>query len=270
MNKFYMKFSPIILALLCFSVWTPEISAGTTGKIAGKIVDVKSQEPLIGVNVILVGTTMGAATDGNGNYFILNIPPGKYQLKASLIGYQSVTVKDVNVGVDQTTRLNLSMGEQAVEIKGVVVTASKPLVQKDLTSTQSNISGGDISMLPVEDVQSVVNLQAGVVNGHFRGGRLGEVKYMIDGVSVNDVFSGQSTMQADVNSVQELQVITGTFNAEYGQALSGVVNQVTKIPQNHYSGSLSTYSGDYVTSRHSLFQYMGGLNPVRTYNFQEV
>ena len=268
MNKFYVKLSSIFLIIIFLTAISPCVLAGTTGKIAGRILDAKSQEPLIGVNVILVGTNMGAATDQNGNYFIINIPPGKYEVKASLIGYQSVEVKDVVVNVDQTTRLNLSMGEQAVEIKSVIVTATKPLVQKDLTSTQSNISGGDISMLPVEDVQSVVNLQAGVVNGHFRGGRLGEVKYMIDGVSVNDVFSGQSTMQADVNSVQELQVITGTFNAEYGQALSGVVNQVTKIPRDHYSGSFSTYTGDYITGRHSLFQYMGGVNPFRTYNFQ--
>ena len=160
------------------------------------------------------------------------------------------------------------MSQKAVEIKGVVVTASKPIVQKDLTSTQQSISGNDINMLPVEDVQSVVNLQAGVVNGHFRGGRIGEVKYMIDGVSVNDVFSGQQTMQADVNSIQELQVITGTFNAEYGQALSGVVNQITKIPGNHYSGSLSWYNGDYMTSRTNLFSFMGGLHPLRTYNIQ--
>jgi outer membrane receptor protein involved in Fe transport len=245
-----------------------DVMAGTTGKIAGKIIDSKSKEPLIGVNVLIVGTTMGAATDVDGNYFILNIPPGVYQLRASLVGYSTVLENNVRVSVDQTTRINFEMGEQAIEINNVVVTAQKPIVQKDLTSTQQNVSGKDISMLPVEDVQSVVNLQAGVVDGHFRGGRIGEVKYMIDGVSVNDVYSDESTMQASINSIQELQVITGTFNAEYGEALSGVVNQVTKIPGDHYAGSLSSYSGDYVTSRTDLFKYMGGFNPARTYNFQ--
>ncbi len=243
--------------------------AGTTGKISGKVTDKKTGEPLIGVNIILLGTTMGSATDVDGSFYILNIPPGSYKIKASLVGYAAVTFDNVNISVDQTTKLDFQMSEEAIEINNVVVTASKPLVQKDLTSTQENVSGKDIEMLPVEDVQSVINLQAGVVNGHFRGGRLGEVKYMIDGVSVNDVYSGESTMQADVNSIQELQVITGTFNAEYGEALSGVVNQVTKIAGDHYNGSFSAYSGDYATNRRGdLYLYMGGLHPARTYNLQ--
>ncbi len=267
MKNFYIRlFSTLsilfITSLLSFT------SAGTTGKIAGKVIDTKTREPLIGVNIVVSGTSMGAASDINGDYFIINLPPGVYQVKATEIGYAPVIIRNINVSVDQTTRVDIEMGEQAVQVKGVEVTASRPIVQKDLTSTQSNISGHDISMLPVEDVQSVINLQAGVVDGHFRGGRIGEVKYLIDGVSVNDVYSGESTMEADVSSVQELQVITGTFNAEYGEALSGVVNQITKIPEDHYSGSFSAYSGDYITNRTSLFQYMGGFDPTRTYNFQ--
>ncbi len=242
--------------------------AGNTGKIAGKIIDKSNNRPLIGVNVLIMGTTMGAAADLNGEYYILNIPPGTYEVKASLIGYQSVIVKNVKVSADQTTQLDFKLGVQAVQLKSIVITASKPIVQKDLTSTQQNISGNAIKLLPVENVKSVINLQAGVVNGHFRGGRLGEVKYMIDGVAVNDVYSGQQTMEANINSIQELQVITGTFNAEYGQALSGVVNQITKIPSNHYSGSFSTYAGDYVTSRTNLYPFMGGLHPLRTHDIQ--
>ena len=269
MNNLYKLLRPILFYLLIFLIiLTGNINAGTTGKIAGKVIDAQSKQPLIGVNIILTGTSMGAATDLNGEYYILNISPGTYQVQVSTIGYQSVRVTNVKVSADQTTKLDFELSEQAVQINSVVVTASKPIVQKDLTSTQSSISGNDIKMLPVEDLQSVINLQAGVVNGHFRGGRIGEVKYMIDGVSVNDVFSGQQTMEADVNSIQELQVITGTFNAEYGQALSGVVNQITKIPGDHYTGSLSWYNGDYVTGRTNLFSYMGGLNPLRTYNIQ--
>ena len=80
----------------------------------------------------------------------------------------------------------------------------------------------------MEDVSDAVNLQAGVVDGHFRGGRSNEVKYLIDGMSVNDVFSGDFELEAEVNTMQEIQVLSGTFNAEYGEALSGVVNEVTK------------------------------------------
>lgn len=268
MNNFYSLNKNLLSFLLVLAFVQSVIFAGTTGKIAGKVIDTKTKEPLIGASVFIVGTSMGAATDVDGNYFIINIPPGTYQIKASTIGYASVEIKDARVSVDQTTRLDIELGEQAVQIQTIEITASKPLVQKDLTSTQASISGNNISMLPVEDVQSVINLQAGVVNGHFRGGRSGEVKYLIDGVSVNDVYSGDATMEASTNSIQELQVITGTFNAEYGQAMSGIVNQITKIPEDHYDGSFSAYTGDYITSRTITFPYMGPVDPLRTYNIQ--
>ena len=258
-----------LLLLLLFILFIPfNLFGGTTGKIAGKIIDAKTKEPMIGVNIILLGTSMGATTDLEGNYFILNIPPGVYEIKASAIGYSTVSIKNIRVSADQTTRIDFGMTEQAVELNSVVITAAKPIVQKDLTSTQSNISGKNISMLPVEDVQSVINLQAGVVNGHFRGGRSGEVKYLVDGVSVNDVYSGEATLEASTNSIQELQVITGTFNAEYGQAMSGVVNQITKIPENNYTFNYSNYIGDYVTSRNDLYKYLPSLDPFRTKNIQ--
>jgi outer membrane receptor protein involved in Fe transport len=268
MNIFYSLNKILLFFFLLLILLQQVIYAGTTGKIAGKVIDAKTKEPLIGASILLVGSSMGAAADVDGNYFIINIPPGTYQIKASTIGYAAVEIKNVGVSVDQTTRLDIEMSEQAVQVQTIEITASKPLVQKDLTSTEASISGNNISMLPVEDVQSVINLQAGVVDGHFRGGRIGEVKYLIDGVSVNDVYSGEATMEASTNSIQELQVITGTFNAEYGQAMSGIVNQITKIPEDHYNGSFSAYTGDYITSRTSLFQYMGALDPLRTYNLQ--
>lgn len=244
------------------------VFAGTTGKIAGKVVDASSGESLIGANVIIVGTNLGAATDFNGNFFIINIPPGIYDVKASIIGYTPVVIQNVKVSVDQTTKLDFEIKEEAVELGDVVIVATKPIVQKDLTSTQSNISGDDIEMLPLEDVQSVVNLQAGVVEGHFRGGRIGEVQYLIDGVSANDVFTGEPSLNADVNSIQEVQVLTGTFNAEYGDALSGVVNQVTKIPEDKYDFNFSGYLGDYMSSRKDIFENIDNISPTGVYNLQ--
>ena len=228
--------------------------AGTTGKIAGKVIDAQTKELLIGVNVIIPGTTLGAASDLNGNYFIINIPPGIYQLKASAVGYASQTVNNVTVSADRTTQIEFELASQAIEMTGVVVVADRPIVQKDLTSTTSTVTSDQISKLPLENVSSAVNLQAGVVEGHFRGGRSNEVKYLIDGISVNDVFSGNFSLEAQINTVQEIQVLSGTFNAEYGEALSGVVNQVTKIARDNYSGSFSFYRGDYLSSRTKLFK----------------
>jgi outer membrane receptor protein involved in Fe transport len=268
MKKVYNFYHYILFFLLLAILSSVRVYAGTTGKLTGKVTDATTNEALIGTNIVVVGTNMGAAADVQGNYFILNIPPGTYQVKATQIGYSPTTIQNVKISVDQTTRIDIKLGEQVLQLENVVVTSTRGFVQKDLTSTEEKISGEQISMLPVEDVQSVVNLQAGVVDGHFRGGRIGEVKYLIDGVSVNDVYSGSSTMEADVSSIQELQVLTGTFNAEYGEALSGVVNQVTKIAGEKYSGSLSLYTGDYFTSRTGLFPHVNKIRPKDVYNFQ--
>jgi outer membrane receptor protein involved in Fe transport len=227
--------------------------SGTTGKVSGKVTDAKTGEALVGVNVLVVGTSRGGSTDFDGEYYILNVPPGAYSLRASAVGYAPVTVSDVKVQVDQTTRIPFLLHSETLELGDVLITATRPIVQKDLTSTTSSVSGDDIATLPLEDVSSVVNLQAGVVDGHFRGGRSNEVKYLVDGVSVNDVFSGGYTMQAEVNSIAEIQVLSGTFNAEYGEALSGVVNQITKIAGDIYTGELSAYAGGYMTNRTELF-----------------
>jgi len=242
--------------------------AGTTGKIAGKIIDRTTGEPLLGANVLIMGSSMGAATDLEGHYYIINIPPGNYEMRASSIGYSSMTVKNIRVSVDQTTGIDFELSEESVEIGEVVVSALKPIVQNDLTSTEAKISGSQIAMLPLDDVSAVVNLQAGVVDGHFRGGRSNEVKYLIDGVPVNDAFSGQSSLSVEVNSIEEIQVLTGTFNAEYGEALSGVVNQVTKIAGENYEGQFSAFTGDYVSSNKNVFTNIDNVNPTDVYNIQ--
>jgi outer membrane receptor protein involved in Fe transport len=236
------------------------VQAGTTGKIAGKVFDLQSKEAMIGVNVVLVGTMYGAATDPGGNYFIINIPPGTYQVKASGVGYAATMVSNVKVNADQTTHIDFSLQSVAVEIGAVEVTATRPIVQKDITSTTATVSSDQLKTLPLEDVQAVVNLQAGVVEGHFRGGRSNEVKYLIDGVPVNDVFTGNSTLAAEVSSIQEIQVLSGTFNAEYGEALSGVVNQITKIAGEKYTGQVSAYGGDYLSTRSDVFQHIDALS----------
>jgi outer membrane receptor protein involved in Fe transport len=272
MRKNLLSLKYLLTIVLFISGFNYLVFAGTTGKISGKVIDSKTKEPLIGANITLKGSNLGAATDLEGNYFIINIPPGKYQLQASLVGYSPYTVSDIKVSADQTSKIDFALKEATMELGSVEILASRPIVQKDLTSTQSNISGDDISMLPIEDVQAVVNLQAGVVDGHFRGGRSGEVKYLIDGVSVNDAFSGESSMEAEINSIQEVQVLSGTFNAEYGEALSGVVNQITKVAGEKYNGNVSFYAGDYLTGHGDIFEHVtdkvSKFDPTKIYNYQ--
>ncbi|MGV8106788.1 MAG: carboxypeptidase-like regulatory domain-containing protein, partial [Nitrososphaerota archaeon] len=115
-----------ILILLMGSL----VYAGTTGKIAGKIADKITGEALIGANILIVGTTLGAASDIDGNYFILNIPPGEYEVRASVIGYSPFTIQKVRVSVDQTTRIDFELNPESIELGEILVTAEKSLVRK--------------------------------------------------------------------------------------------------------------------------------------------
>ncbi len=217
---------------------------GTTGKISGRITDVTTGEPLIGVNVIVLGTGRGAASDLDGYYMILNIPPGTYEVQFSIIGYTETRLQEVRVMVDLTTPLDVELQASILEGQTVTVTADRSMIQADITHAQANISAAELEALPVESFQAAVSLQAGVVKGsdgamHVRGGRSSEVAYMIDGIPVTNVFGQNMGVGIENNAIQELQLISGTFNAEYGQAMSGIINIITK------EGDLQEYGGDF-------------------------
>ena len=226
--------------------------AGTTGKIAGEVKDAQTGELLAGVNIQLEGTLMGAATNLDGYYVILNVPPGKYTLVASAVGYTKKRVVGVAVSIDLTSTVDVQIASAMVEAEEVVVTAERRAVKKDLTSSEARVDAAQIESLPVQEVSEVLSLQAGITVDrgggiHIRGGRSSEVAYWVDGVSVSDAYDGGQAVQVDNNAVQELQVISGTFNAEYGQAMSGIVNIVTKDGESNYHGTLQAYAGSYVT-----------------------
>jgi outer membrane receptor protein involved in Fe transport len=257
MKQFYK-----VLLLAAFGMNT--LFGGTTGKIAGKITDTKSGDPLPGVTIVLTGTSYGAATDFNGDYFINNLPPGTYTLRTSAVGYNTVTYDKIKVNIDLTTRMDLKLSEAVIDIgKEVVITAERALVQKDLTSTTAVVNGDDIKQLPVTELQQVINLQAGNVGGNIRGGRKGEVAYWIDGVPVTDAFDGSSVIDVNPNMVQELQVLSGAFNAEYGQAMSGIVNIATREGAEKYSGSISSYLGDFLSTHNDIYK---GINGFKTFD----
>ena len=156
--------------------------AGTTGKIVGYVTDADSGEPLPGANVIIEGTTMGAATDLEGYYIILNVPPGIYTLVASMIGYQRMRIENVRVSINFTSKVNFQLKSTVLEVsEEITVVAERPVIRKDLTSTLSTVSGNDIAQMPVEKFEEVLELQAGVIQGsggeiHVRGGRASEVR----------------------------------------------------------------------------------------------
>ena len=220
--------------------------AGTTGKIAGRTIDKATNEGLASVNVLLAGTALGASTAADGYYSIINIPAGTYDVEFRLIGYRPYTVKAILVTADRTTKLDAILEEAPVTAGEVVVVAEKPVVDVNLTSTISTVTDKDIQALPVQELTDIVNLQAGVVDGHFRGGRAGEVQYQVNGVSVNNSYDNTSVVKIDRSLIQEVQVITGTFDAEYGQAMSGVVNTVLKSGSERFSVNAEALAGSFV------------------------
>ncbi len=255
----YTLFYILCCLTVCFLCNTP-LFGGITGKIAGHVIDKETEESLVGVSVIVQGTNWGAVTDIEGDYYINNLSPGKYTLVFSYIGYNKVTIENVIVRIDLTTKADAELTSSAISLNEVVVQASQPLITKDLTGSSAIVSSEEIKMMPVENLSQVVNLQAGVVDGHFRGGRANEVSYLVDGVAVTDVYSGGFSVEVENSSIREMEVISGTFNAEYGQAMSGIVNIVTKDGGTHYEGSVSGYVGNYLTNKTDIFQNDNKLN----------
>ncbi|MCF8261110.1 MAG: TonB-dependent receptor [Melioribacteraceae bacterium] len=260
MNRI-MTFNRISLIMILLVAFSQNIFAGQTGKIAGKVLDRETGEAVIGANIIVEGTYLGAAADIDGYYYINNVPPGTYNVVISAIGYSKTIVTDVRIKIDLTTNIDVELVSEAISLgDDIVVVADRPLIQKDLTSTAATVSSDEIEMLPVDNVQQVINLQAGVVGGHFRGGRSNEVAYLIDGIPVTDVYSGTSSVQVENSSIRQLEVISGTFNAEYGQALSGVVNIVTKEGASNYEGFVAAYLGTHYSTHTDIFQNLDKIN----------
>lgn len=245
----------LLYAILALILMHPRIAfSQTTGKIAGTVLDQTTDEPLVGANVIIENTTMGAAVDLDGNYFIINVPPGNYSIVFRMIGYNMVRVEDVRVSVNRTTTIDAQLAPAVLEGEEVVVQAEKISVKKDQTSSVRAVSADQIEVLPVEDINAVVEMQTGVVNGHFRGGRNTEVSYLIDGIQVDQSFDGEGrTVDLETDAIQDLEVITGTFNAEYGRAMSGVVNAVTRDGSNQFSGSFAANLANYFTAHDDVF-----------------
>lgn len=219
--------------------------AGSSGKIAGSITDAESGEPLPGVNIVIKDALLGAASDLDGYYVILNVPPGKYILEVSMVGYGTKKIVDVVVRIDQTTTINAKLSPETLDIaEEITVVATRPVVEMDVAGSRANISSDEIKALPVTEVSSVVGLQAGIEGNSIRGGGADQVAYIVNGINMRDGRTNTSFSGISLISVDEIQVQAGGFSAEYGEARSGVVKVVTKEgSRNEYSFAMqSQYS----------------------------
>ncbi|MCA9755522.1 MAG: TonB-dependent receptor [Candidatus Eisenbacteria bacterium] len=234
-----------LVVVLCLALvpWAPAL-AGTTGKVIGRVTS-DSGEPVSFANVIVPGAGM-VFTDEDGDYVVLNVPPGVHEVRVSRIGFAATTVTNVEVASDLSTRIDVVLPEELIGVEEVTITAERLPVDLGVTNSRAVISSSDIEALPVQELEELVNLQAGVVDGHFRGGRIGEVQYQVDGISVNNLYDNKSSLTLDRSILQEVQVISGTFDAEYGQAMSGVVNAVLKTGTDTFEYGAEALTGAYV------------------------
>ena len=207
---------------------TMMFAQSTTAKLAGVVADADGN-PLVGANVVVEGSNLGAATDELGRYYILDVPVGNYDLRAEYIGYTTVVESGVRTSVGFTTTVDFNLDVAAVAGQAVTVTRERPLINPNATNTTRVVDKELIDAFAVRGVSNIVNLQTGVVNGFFRGSRSGDSRYFVDGVPVKDVYGGGNLLNGNSQAaLQEISVQTGGFSAEYGGANGGIVNITTK------------------------------------------
>ncbi len=227
--------------------------AANTGNISGKVTDRKTGEVLVGVNVLVEGTELGGATDANGRYQIINVPPGKYTVSASYMGYNEQKITDVLVIQDLTATVDFKMSPVVLDlgVKVDVVAKKKELVQRQTVSVERVITSEEFKRLPVTQLSELVGLQAGITQTstgwtHIRGGRFDDVAYLVDGVNAQDAVVGTlwSSPKPTTDALQSVVVITGGFDAEYGEAMSGIIKAVTKEGGTKTSGRVGVITDE--------------------------
>jgi outer membrane receptor for ferrienterochelin and colicin len=245
MRKCLNWFGVVPLALILLS--NAAIAQTSSGKIAGRVLDVDSGEPIIGANVALLNTSLGASTNIDGEYVILNIVPGNYSVRVTYVGYQPQVVSDVRVVAGVTKALDLKIKASAVELADIVITAEKKFFEEKATNDVRVYDSKEVSNLPVRGVEKVLSIQAGVasqegsggVDGNstvnVRGGRGNEVLYVVDGVPQNDLLTGENYAQVSQNAIEQVSFQVGGYEAKYGQAQSAIVNVTTKTGSPKYS-----------------------------------
>ncbi len=227
-----MRPANVFIAVLSVALLTVSVRisfAGTTGILEGHVRDKNTAEPLVGATIHLVGTPLGAVTNADGFYAVNAVPSGLYNVEINYIGYQKTTVTGLRIVPDLKTKLDIDLLAVAVEMQPVEVVAVRPPIQKDVTGTVYNTSRDAFDLLPVTTVSEAIALQPGVtLENNIRGGKTTEVVYLVDGLPIQNLIEGGAGTELPQSSIAEVAVQTGGFEPEYGNALSGVINVITK------------------------------------------
>lgn len=232
--------------LVFLSLATSLVFTQNVGKISGSVIDGNSGEVLVGANVIIEGTSLGQASNADGNYTVLDVPIGKHVVRCEYIGYRPLRISNVSVSGGLTTDLAFKLTKSALESGVIDVIAEKPIINRNSTNSTRIISSEAIENLPLRGVEAIVATQTGTVaddgNIYVRGSRAGDVAYYVDGVYMNNAFTLDNTSVVSNSAMEEVQFQSGGFSAEYGNVNGGVVNTTTKM-----GGSDMKITGELIT-----------------------
>ncbi len=226
----------VLSAILVVGMTTGISWAATTGKIAGRVIEEESGQPIPGVAVVIEGLQMGATTDPDGHYYVIGVPPGAHSVRAAMIGYTSLTKTQVIVNIDRTTQIDYELSQSAIEVSGVTVVAEREVIKLDVGSSQASLTAEDVLALPsMTSLASAIAREPGTDGSTIRGGLVDETQLLINGHYMTDVRLNKTEVNTiPVTSVQEVQVLKSGFNAEYGNVRSGVINVVTRDDARRY------------------------------------
>ncbi|MGH7542855.1 MAG: carboxypeptidase-like regulatory domain-containing protein, partial [Gemmatimonadota bacterium] len=256
----------LVVGVVVFLAASGAAFGQTTGKVIGTVTDQDTSQPLVGAQVVIEGTNLGNVTNEDGYYFFNNVPVGIERVTAQYLGYQTLTQEE-RVLAGQTMTVDFALSSEVVQAEGIVaVIEREPLVARDNTISKSRFTSEDARALPVDDLTDVVELGAGVYTDNerggfvIRGGRSTESATYVDGALVTNFSTQQNSGASAVLQtaiapgtgpigtvsgglvgqfgVEEVDVITGGFNAEFGHAQSGIVNVVTRDGSSDYHGSI--------------------------------
>jgi hypothetical protein len=243
------RIGAVSLAVAAFSAALPARGiAQAEGAIAGRVYDTSSGAGLLQAQV-LVDDRLRAIADTGGLYRIHGVRSGWHRVSARLIGYRSVVRDSVFVSGGATVTLEFALETNPLELAPLVVTAPvDPVLDPLATATEQKISAADLRDLPVSSLEEALALSAGSVGESYRGGRLGEESFILDGLGVKnqlDAAHGNLGLRIPPDALSEASLITNGFSARYGQALSGLVNVVTREPGTRWEGRMG-YESDRV------------------------
>jgi hypothetical protein len=226
-----------VLLILLIILAIPSFLIAGNGKISGTVKDAATKEAVVGANVVIVGTMMGASTDPEGRYYILNVPPGNYTVQASVVGYARMEISNVQVRADQTTDLNFDLRQETIELKEVVIQAQMRVVDKSQTSSKSTIGKDELSnKLPISGALEVLNTTPGAFKGFIRGGKITETKTIVDGVDISDQYYAIGADQANQNILFSSGLVTRYQGYQLSTSASVTFNAVEQLSV--YSGAV--------------------------------